>query len=79
MKKRGEIMTSRERVACALEHRQPDRPPFDCTLTIDAYNSLLDFLGLSIPHETNCTLFSTVKLAPEMIEAMQLDVAYITL
>lgn len=72
-------MTSRERVAHTLNHKQPDRPPFDCTLTIDAYNRLLDHLRLPIPHKTDCTLFSTVKVDPEMIEAMQLDFAYITL
>lgn len=48
-------MTSRERVRTALEHREPDRVPFDLGTTpvtgihIRAYRALVDFLGLDVP------------------------------
>ena len=72
-------MTSRERVVTALAHKEPDRPPFDCTMTIDTYNNLIEYLGLNIGAAKNCTLFSTVKIDPAVIEAMKLDFAYIGL
>ncbi len=72
-------LNSRERVAKALNHETPDRVPFDCTFTIYAYNELIQFLELDLAPKTDCTLFSTVKVDVELIEAMQLDFAYIAL
>ena len=38
-------MTSRERVIKALEHQEPDRVPFDCRFTYEAYRKLEKTLG----------------------------------
>ncbi|MCP4399880.1 MAG: hypothetical protein GY801_21565 [bacterium] len=62
-------LNSRERVAKALNHKTPDRAPFDCTFTIDVYNELIQFPELDSTPKTDCTLFSTVKVDVEQIEA----------
>lgn len=69
-------MTSRERVLRALNHEATDRPPFDCTITIDVYNKLIDLLELDIPKKTNCSIFLTVQLDPEIVDALGLDFVY---
>ena len=38
-------LTSRQRVVTALEHQEPDRVPFDCTFTYDAYQQISKFMG----------------------------------
>jgi uroporphyrinogen decarboxylase len=38
-------MTSRERVVTALDHREPDRVPFDCPLSYGQYEMLRKHLG----------------------------------
>ncbi len=46
-------MNSRNRILCALEHREPDRVPFDLAAThvtgihVDAYRSLCIYLGIN--------------------------------
>jgi len=43
-------MTPRERVRCAIEHKEPDRVPVDfgglhTSCHLDAYRSVIDYLG----------------------------------
>ncbi len=40
-------MTSRQRVVTALAHSEPDRVPFDCTFSYEAYARLEKYLGYS--------------------------------
>jgi uroporphyrinogen decarboxylase len=72
-------MTSRQRVLDALNHKPVDRPPFDCTLTIDVYNRLIKAMNLDLPPKTDCSLFLTVQLDEELIRALGLDFAYLPL
>lgn len=38
-------MTPRERVIAALNHREPDRVPFSCKFTYDAYRKVAEYIG----------------------------------
>lgn len=38
-------MTSRQRVVTTLDHREPDRVPFDCRFTYDAYRKVAEYIG----------------------------------
>jgi uroporphyrinogen decarboxylase len=72
-------MTSRERFYNALAGKPVDRPPFDCTITIDVYNRLIKAMGLALPPKTDCSIFLTVQPDPEAIRALGLDFAYLPL
>lgn len=72
-------MKSRERVRMAVSFEQTDRPPLDCTMTIDAYNNLIEYLQLNVPRAQDCTLFMTVQIDPRVISAMRLDLGYVGL
>ncbi len=73
-------MTSRERVLKALDHREPDRVPYDLTSTLVtgihyiAYERLRDFLGLE-KRETK--LFDRVqglaRVHDDMLERLEVD------
>lgn len=73
-------MTSRERVLTALEHREPDRVPYDLTSTLVtgihyiAYEKLRDYLGLE---KKETELFDRVqglaRVHDDVLERLQVD------
>ncbi len=73
-------MTSRERVLTALQHKQPDRIPFDLgsrssAIEIDAYKHLLRYLGMD--KETNCFLRAHAEMDDEIIDKLGVDTKWI--
>ena len=44
-------MTSRQRVSAAISQQVPDIVPVDLNVTVQAYQSLLDHLGLAMPDD----------------------------
>jgi uroporphyrinogen decarboxylase len=73
-------MTSRERVITALEHREPDRVPFDCSFVYESYLRIKEYLGLSVPREIiPSSPWLTVGLPLELIDALKIDLCYIGL
>ncbi|MDR1587181.1 MAG: hypothetical protein LBS57_06985 [Treponema sp.] len=72
-------MTSRQRFLEAVNHRTTDRPPFDCTITIDAYNRLVRAMNLNLPPKTDCSIFLTVQPDIEVIRGLGLDFVYLPL
>jgi uroporphyrinogen decarboxylase len=71
-------MTSRERVVTALEHREPDRVPFDCTFSYGGYNRLKDYLGLKTEVRPGSSWLS-ISTPLELLEKLQVDLCYIGL
>lgn len=73
-------MTSRQRVMVALDHRQPDRVPFDCTFGYIAYQRLEGHLGY---HPQNAVLPGNTALSVrpplEFLEEMHIDLYYLSL
>ena len=73
-------MTSRVRVVTALEHRAPDRVPWDCTFSFDAYNKLKDYLGLTIGKDVRPGgPFLNIRPPLELVKELQIDLYYIGL
>lgn len=73
-------MTSRQRVMIALDHRQPDRVPFDCTFSYLAYKQLEAHLGFKPAREvlpTNTSL--SVRPPIEFLQEIKVDLYYISL
>jgi uroporphyrinogen decarboxylase len=73
-------MTSRERVACALEHREPDRVPIDCgatmcsSLTRGASNNVKDYLHIEEPEDrVTCVLNDSVALSDKLLDLFEVD------
>jgi len=71
-------MTSRERVMTALNHREPDRVPFDMVLTIDVYEDLKKTLGLNVANPPRIGHWTDVQMPVEMIEKLGVDVYYVS-
>lgn len=73
-------MTSRERVVTALNHREPDRVPFDCTFSYGGYNRLAEYLGFtaSKPVMPGSTWLS-VSAPMELLRIMKVDLLYVGL
>lgn len=72
-------MTSRQRVVTTLEHREPDRVPWDCTFTIDAYRNLVSYLGLSEKEPQVKNWASVVSPSIELLNELQTDLYYVGL
>jgi uroporphyrinogen decarboxylase len=73
-------MTSRERVAATLEHREPDRVPFDCSFVYESYLRMKDYLGLEPASEVRpSSPWLAVSPPLELINALNIDVCYIGL
>ena len=72
-------LTSRERVAIALDHQEPDRVPWDCTFTVDAYQNLMSFLGLPINEELRPNWASSVSPSIQLLDELQTDLRYVGL
>lgn len=73
-------MTSRQRVITTLEHREPDRVPFDCTFSYGGYLRLKDYLGLETTKEVYpSNSWLSVGSPIELLEEMNIDLCYIGL
>ena len=73
-------MTARKRVTTALAHQEPDRVPFDCTFTYDAYSQLERAMGW--PRDENIRAGGpalNVKPSIEFLETLGVDLYYIGL
>jgi uroporphyrinogen decarboxylase len=73
-------MNSRQRVVTALEHREPDRVPFDCTFTYGAYRRLEKSLGFAnnkelLPGSPSLNVTPPV----EFLDKMNVDLYYLSL
>lgn len=72
-------LTSRERVVRTLNHREPDRVPFNLNLTVDVYHQLRDYLGLPPEPDKGMDLGTAVTCSPDLVEAMKVDFYYLKL
>jgi uroporphyrinogen decarboxylase len=74
-------LTSRERILTALDHKEPDRIPFDMgstqvtTISVIAYRNLRDYLGLPPVEPTlSDVIQQTVQPDKNIIEKLGIDV-----
>jgi uroporphyrinogen decarboxylase len=73
-------MTSRERVEAALAHNTPHRGPLDVggeqstSLSVEAYEHLKKYLGISAPTEFLNTTFRVARLDDETLKRLGSDV-----
>ena len=72
-------MTSRERVNLAINHQEPDRVPFDLTVTVDIYHRLREYLDLPPDREKSIGIWTDVSPDLDFIETMQVDIIYLGL
>jgi uroporphyrinogen decarboxylase len=73
-------MTSRQRVVTALKHQEPDRIPFDCTFTYDAYQKISEVMGFSHnPHLLPGSPALNVTPTMEFLGEMNIDLYYLGL
>ena len=71
-------MTSRERVITALEHREPDRVPFDCTFGYEGYLRLKEYLGLKTEKEVYpSSSWLNIGTPIELLKELHIDLMYI--
>jgi uroporphyrinogen decarboxylase len=75
-----DAMTSRQRVTLALNHREPDRVPFDCTFGNVAYARLEKYLGCK-PRDEVRPGGPSLNVHPpvEILQELQIDLFYIGL
>ena len=78
-------MNSRERIATALAHREPDRIPFDLGgmlqsgIHLRAYANLRRFLGLpEIDLTTQTFVVQTAKLDEDFLERLDVDARFVS-
>jgi len=71
-------MSSRERVMIALQHREPDRVPFDCTFGFGAYERLRQHLGFG-PELKPSSPSLTVRPPVDFLEYLHVDLYYLGL
>ena len=73
-------MTSRERVITALEHREPDRVPFDCNFGYEGYLRLKEYLGLETKKEVYpSSSWLAVGNPIELLHELNIDLCYVGL
>lgn len=73
-------MTSRERVMTALEHREPDRVPFDCSFVYESYLRIKDYLGLKTEREVvPSSPWLSISNPIELIDELNIDLCYLGL
>lgn len=73
-------MTSRRRVVTTLEHLEPDRVPFDCTFSYEAYTRLERYLGLQSATEIRPDS-PTLNVTPPVafLQELNVDLYYLGL
>ncbi|RPJ36093.1 MAG: hypothetical protein EHM35_08790, partial [Planctomycetaceae bacterium] len=69
-------LSSRERVLLALDHREPDRVPFNLTLTVDIYHRLREYLGLPPDPDKPIGVWTNVSPSLDLLDAMEVDFYY---
>jgi len=73
-------MNSRERILCAINHRQPDRQPLDLgsnyttSLVVEAYEEFKKHLGLQTPTELLDQMQRAVEVEEEVLREFDIDV-----
>jgi uroporphyrinogen decarboxylase len=73
-------MTSRERVVAALNHREPDRVPFDCNFVYEGYLRIEEYLGLKPEKEVYPgSPWLAVSNPVELLDELKIDLCYIGL
>lgn len=73
-------MTSRERVITTLDHREPDRVPFDCTFVYDGYLRIKEHLGLETRQEVlPSSPWLAISNPVELLKELKIDLCYIGL
>ncbi len=80
------MMTPRERVLTALDHKEPDRIPIDlgsshnCGIHIDAYRNLREYLGIKGTYEPKliCLIQQAVCPEEEVLEKFGVDTREVT-
>jgi len=73
-------MNSRERVVTTLEHREPDRVPFDCTFGYEGYLRLANYMGLKTQKEVvPGSPWLAVSNPIELLNELNIDLYYIGL
>ena len=72
-------LTSRERVLRTLNHQEPDRVPFNLSLTVDIYYRLRQYLGLPPDQNKSIGLWTEVAPTLDLLDAMQVDFCYVGL
>ena len=73
-------MTSRERVVTTLDHREPDRVPFDCNFIYEGYLSIQKYLGLKPEKDVYpSSPWLSISNPVELLEALNIDLCYIGL
>ncbi len=73
-------MISRERVITALDHREPDRVPFDCNFVYEGYLRLKEYLGLETKNEVYpYSPWLAVGNPIELLLELNIDLCYIGL
>jgi uroporphyrinogen decarboxylase len=70
-------LTSRQRVLRALEHQEPDRAPFNLSLTVDVYHRLRSHLNLPPEPEKRTGVWTDVSPSLDLLEAMGVDFFYL--
>ena len=71
-------MTSRERVVASLEHREPDRVPFDCNFVYEGYLRLKEYLELETKKEVYPSgPWLAVSNPIELLQELNVDLCYI--
>jgi uroporphyrinogen decarboxylase len=61
----------------AMEHREPDRVPFDCSFTVGAYDNICRYFGLQFMPRKEMNPYLTIHPDLEIIGKLDLDLAYI--
>ncbi len=69
-------LSSRERVLLTLDHREPDRVPFNLTLTVDIYHRLREYLGLPPDPDKPIGVWTNVSPNLDLLDAMGVDFFY---
>lgn len=72
-------MSSRDRVLATLNHQEPDRVPFDLSLTADIYQRLRDYLGLPLDPVQSMGIWTEVSPKLDLLDAMGVDIYYLGL
>jgi uroporphyrinogen decarboxylase len=67
-------MTSRERVVRAINHQEPDRVPFNLSLTVDCYDRLRAYLGLPPEVDKPVGVWTNVSASLDLLDAMRVDI-----
>ena len=72
-------ISSRARVIRTLEHKEPDRVPWDCNFTVGAYLNLMKYLGLEHEGELKPNWGTVVRSPRSLMDELSVELCYINL